>query len=200
MADDPVPGWIRDVECDDPRKAVPAIRALGKAQDRRAVPGLIMAARSPRSSEVRMRAVEAIGAIGDAHAASAVADALADPDAHVRERACHALARLGAADRLGAAARLVRDADRRVRMGAIAAVSALARPGHLTPAIVADLWSAALDDPDEPVRTLAAEALARQGATGADQVLRAALARGGPSADRARHSAHVLEVARGRRA
>lgn len=104
--------------------------------------------------DVRWKAIVALGDIGDARAAPALRDRLADPDRFVRGRAVSALARLGAQS-LSLMLEALADPDPRVRQGAAEVLGQLEDPAAV------DGLLGALNDPVESVRRAAAVALLR---------------------------------------
>jgi HEAT repeat protein len=151
-----------------------ALDALSRLKERGAVPALVDLALSRDAAEgERVRAVEALGALGDARAVAPLALLLADPVA--ASHASGALIELGRVDAKG-----VQDACRRSEsppaaawalrvLGALGAVEDLAR------------FETAMNGGDAELREAAAQAAAALGARAAEPLLRRAMADASPA-------------------
>jgi HEAT repeat protein len=174
--------WLADPDRDVRATALNGLVGL-QVDD---APAIARAALNDRDGFVRATAAKLLGDLGDPLAVEALAPLLeADPDPVARQRAAESIARLGGDPAVRVLALALADPMERVRRAAIAglvdldpgfarhdlarllredavwevraeAAHALGRTGD--PAVVADL-EAALDDPNEFVRTAAANAL-----------------------------------------
>jgi len=102
------------------REAVAAVksdRELAERLGKRAVGPLIRALRDP-NAEVRSRAAETLGSLGEDRAVGPLIDALKDRSEQVRERAAKALGQLGDADAIEPLTAAFQDPDRYVKAAA----------------------------------------------------------------------------------
>lgn len=148
---------LEDCRANEPSKQALAIMKLQELEAFEAVPTLIELLSSPEKN-VRQRAVEALGWLGNKDKKEVVGSALMtmldDSDDMIRNEVVEALARLEYAPALEKVKYLLRhDSDWVVRASAAEALSDLAEVGN--PEVLAEL-KLALDDPIEPVRSYAA--------------------------------------------
>jgi len=120
-----------------------------------------------KDEDVRMRAVEALGKIGDPRAVEPLIAALKDQDERMRKWAAEALGQIGDPRAVEPLIAALKDQD--VRMRAVEALGKIGDPRAVEPLI------AALNDRDERVRKWAAEALGKIGDPRAVEPLIAAL-------------------------
>jgi hypothetical protein len=104
--------------------AVKSDRELAERLGRRAVGPLIRALQDP-NVEVRGRAAETLGTLGDARAVSPLLEALRGPSELVRERAARALGQLGDARAVEPLTAALKDPDRYVKAAAADALKRL---------------------------------------------------------------------------
>lgn len=142
---------------DDPDPSVRAVAAkgLGELREPSVEPRLIQLLQGDPVAQVRRRAAEALELVGGAAAASAMAEALADPSRDVRLAATRGCARLQSADCFESLARVILDdPEWDIR---VAAARGLGRSGRSQ---AAEVLASANGDPNEFVRAAAASALA----------------------------------------
>jgi len=147
--------------------AAMAIGKIGPAAHS-AVPVLAGLTSSDADADVRERACESLGAIGDPRAVPALVKALADSEDRVRSTAAESLGRLGIKARkaVPTLAAALGDGNSQVRKAAAESLSSMS-PGvkAAVPAL-----SEALSDENAYVRWASAEALGREGTAAAEAV------------------------------
>ena len=135
-----------------PLFAPPNVEELKAKRD---VPGLIKALAYEKDWRVRRTAAEALGQIRSTRAFEPLIAALRDTNEPIRQASAEALAKIGG-PALEALAVRVSDPDRHVRWRAASALGKTSDPRAL------DLLRTAKADPDQSVREVATEGLARQ--------------------------------------
>ncbi len=133
---------------------IPAVEALGKSGDARAVEPLCAVLNDPDIG-IRKAVAEALGQIGDARAAEPLIALLSDPDPGVRAAAVTALGKLHDAEAVGPVIKSLNDNDSGVRAAACETLGQLGDARAETPLTVC------LKDNDATTRDSAAAALGK---------------------------------------